>query len=67
MCRHSGPVPGTGQIAYETGKRIVDMVWETKPSDILTRKAREPIVAASALGASTNCPPHITRSPAISA
>ena len=48
-------------MAYETGKRIVDMVWEDlKPSDILTRKAFEnAIVAASALGASTNCPPHI--------
>jgi dihydroxy-acid dehydratase len=36
-------------------------VWEDlKPSDILTRKAFEnAIVAASALGASTNCPPHI--------
>ncbi len=48
-------------MAYETGKRIVDMVWEDlKPSDILTRKAFEnAIVAASALGASTNCPPHV--------
>jgi dihydroxy-acid dehydratase len=37
------------------------MVWEDlKPSDILTRKAFEnAIVAASALGASTNCPPHV--------
>ena len=37
------------------------MVWEDlKPSDILTRPAFEnAIVAASALGASTNCPPHI--------
>src|SRR6201988_2066365 len=50
-----------GWMAYETGKRIVDMVWEDlKPSDILTRKAFEnAIVAASALGASTNCPPHV--------
>src|SRR6476660_5430309 len=55
------PYRERGQIAYETGKRIVDMVWEDlKPSDILTRKAFEnAIVAASALGASTNCPPHI--------
>src|SRR4051794_35448718 len=30
------------QIAYETGKRIVSMVWEDlKPSDILTREAFE--------------------------
>ena len=37
------------------------MVWEDlKPSDILTREAFEnAIVAASALGASTNCPPHV--------
>ena len=56
-----GPYRERGQMAYETGKRIVDMVWEDlKPSDILTRKAFEnAIVAASALGASTNCPPHI--------
>ena len=56
-----GPYRERGQIAYETGKRIVDMVWEDlKPSDILTRRAFEnAIVAASALGASTNCPPHI--------
>src|SRR4051812_11345614 len=56
-----GPYRERGQIAYETGKRIVDMVWEDlKPSDILTREAFEnAIVAASALGASTNCPPHI--------
>src|SRR5213078_1035158 len=40
------------QIAYETGKRIVAMVWEDlKPSDILTRKAFEnTIVACSAIG-----------------
>ncbi len=56
-----GPYRERGQMAYETGKRIVDMVWEDlKPSDILTREAFEnAIVAASALGASTNCPPHI--------
>jgi dihydroxy-acid dehydratase len=56
-----GPYRERGQIAYETGKRIVGMVWEDlKPSDILTRKAFEnAIVAASALGASTNCPPHV--------
>jgi dihydroxy-acid dehydratase len=34
-----GPYRERGQIAYETGKRIVDMVWEDlKPSDVLTRK-----------------------------
>src|SRR5215218_9505863 len=55
------PYRERGQMAYETGKRIVDMVWEDlKPSDILTRESFEnAIVAASALGASTNCPPHV--------
>src|ERR1700690_3604320 len=50
-----------GQIAYETGKRIVDMVWEDlKPSDILTREALEnSIVVNSAIGGSTNAPIHI--------
>jgi dihydroxy-acid dehydratase len=49
------------QIAYETGKRIVAMVWEDmKPSDILTRKAFEnAIVVNSAIGGSTNAPIHI--------
>ncbi|MFM8535632.1 MAG: dihydroxy-acid dehydratase, partial [Acidimicrobiia bacterium] len=56
-----GPYKERDQIAYETGKRIVEMVHEDlKPSKILTRKAFEnAIVAASALGASTNCPPHV--------
>jgi dihydroxy-acid dehydratase len=56
-----GPYRERGQMAYETGRRIVDMVWEDlRPSKILTRKAFEnAIVAASALGASTNCPPHL--------
>jgi dihydroxy-acid dehydratase len=49
------------QIAYETGKRIVEMVWEDlKPSEILTRKAFEnAIVVNSAIGGSTNAPIHI--------
>src|ERR1700730_11597107 len=49
------------QIAYETGLRAVEMVWEDlKPSDILTRKAFEnAIVACSAIGGSTNAPIHI--------
>ncbi|WP_315835943.1 IlvD/Edd family dehydratase [Bradyrhizobium prioriisuperbiae] len=55
------PYRERGQIAYETGKRIVDMVWEDlKPSDILTRKAFEnAIVVNSAIGGSTNAPIHI--------
>src|SRR6186997_2644419 len=56
-----GPYRERGQIAYETGKRIVEMVHEDlKPSDILTREAFEnAIVAASALGGSTNAPIHL--------
>ena len=50
-----------GQIAYATGRRIVDMVWEDlKPSDILTRDAFEnAIVVNSAIGGSTNAPIHL--------
>jgi len=49
------------QIAYETGKRIVGMVWEDlKPTDILTRQAFEnAIVVNSAIGGSTNAPIHL--------
>ena len=56
-----GPYRERGQIAYETGKRIVDMVWEDlKPSDILTRQALEnAIVVNSAIGGSTNATIHI--------
>jgi dihydroxy-acid dehydratase len=50
-----------GQMAYATGKRIVDLVREdVRPSHIMTRQAFEnAIVVASALGASSNCPPHL--------
>jgi len=49
------------QVAYLTGKRIVDMVREDlKPSDILTREAFEnAIVVNSAIGGSTNAPVHV--------
>src|SRR5712664_3974040 len=55
------PYRERGQIAYETGLRAVEMVWEDlKPSDILTRDAFEnTIVANSAIGGSTNAPIHI--------
>jgi len=55
------PYRERGQIAYETGRRIVEMVWEDlKPSDILTREAFENcIVVNSAIGGSTNAPIHI--------
>ncbi|WP_341213027.1 IlvD/Edd family dehydratase [uncultured Limimaricola sp.] len=48
-------------MAYETGRRIVAMVHEDlKPSDILTREAFEnAIVTNSAIGGSTNAPPHL--------
>ena len=50
------------QMAYRTGRRIVEMVHEDlRPSKVLSRQAFEnAIIAASALGASTNCPPHVT-------
>ncbi len=55
------PYRERGQMAYATGKRIVGMVHEDlRPSKILTRAAFEnAIVAAAAIGASTNCPPHV--------
>jgi len=55
------PYRERGQMAYATGKRICDMVREDlRPSHILTREAFEnAIVVASALGASSNCPPHL--------
>lgn len=48
-------------MAYETGKRIVQMVMDDlKPSDILTREAFEnAIVVCTAIGGSTNAPPHL--------
>ena len=48
-------------MAYATGKRIVGMVeTDLKPSDILTRAAFEnAIVVNSAIGGSTNAPPHL--------
>jgi dihydroxy-acid dehydratase len=56
-----GPYRERGQIAYETGKRAVEMVREDlKPSDILTRAAFEnAIVVNSAIGGSTNAPIHV--------
>jgi dihydroxy-acid dehydratase len=55
------PYRERGQIAYETGKRAVEIVWEDlKPSDILTREAFEnAIIVNSAIGGSTNAPIHI--------
>ena len=55
------PYRERGQISYETGKRIVEMVWENlRPSDIMTREAFEnAIVVNSAIGGSTNAPIHL--------
>jgi dihydroxy-acid dehydratase len=56
-----GPYRERQQMAYLTGKRIVEMVWENlRPSDILTRAAFEnAIVVNSAIGGSTNAPIHL--------
>lgn len=55
------PYRERGQIAYETGRRIVDMVWEDlRPSEIMSREAFEnAIVINSAIGGSTNAPIHL--------
>ncbi|MAC76945.1 MAG: dihydroxy-acid dehydratase [Rhodobacteraceae bacterium] len=55
------PYRERGQMAYATGKRIVEMVHEDlKPTDIMTRKAFEnAIVVNSAIGGSTNAPIHL--------
>ncbi|HWV44232.1 IlvD/Edd family dehydratase [Pseudorhodoplanes sp.] len=55
------PYRERAQIAYETGRRAVEIVREDlKPSDILTRHAFEnAIVTCSAIGGSTNAPIHI--------
>ena len=55
------PYRERGQISYETGKRIVEMVWQDmRPTDIMTREAFEnAIVLNSAIGGSTNAPVHL--------
>ena len=49
------------EVAYHTGKRVVDMVREDlKPSDIMIREAfLNAIVVNSAIGGSTNAPIHL--------
>jgi dihydroxy-acid dehydratase len=61
QARSRRPTANAGQASYDTGKRIVEMVWEDlRPSDILTREAFEnAIVACSAIGGSTNAPIHL--------
>ncbi|MES1256874.1 MAG: dihydroxy-acid dehydratase, partial [Acidobacteriota bacterium] len=55
------PYGERGRMAYETGRRIVEMVNEDlTPSRVMTRAAFEnAIVVNSAIGGSTNCAPHI--------
>ena len=55
------PYRERGQIAYDTGKRIVEMAYEDLvPSKILTRTSfLNAIATVAALGGSTNAQPHI--------
>lgn len=55
------PYKERAMVAFDTGARIVEMVWEDlRPLDILTREAFEnAIVTCSALGGSSNAPVHI--------
>ena len=55
------PYRQRGQMAYETGRRIVGMAYEDlKPSRILTRDAfLNAIRVVSAIGGSSNAQPHI--------
>jgi dihydroxy-acid dehydratase len=55
------PYRERGQMAYETGRRIVEMAYEDlKPSKILTKASfLNAIAAVAAIGGSTNAQPHI--------
>ena len=55
------PYRERAQMAYATGARIVQMVHDDlKPSDVMTKEAFvNAIRVAAAIGASTNCPPHL--------
>jgi len=55
------PYRERGQIAYETGRRIVEMAYEDlRPSKILTKASfTNAIAAVAAMGGSTNAQPHI--------
>ena len=55
------PYRERGQMAYETGKRAVEIVWEDlMPSKILTREAfLNAIAVNTAIGGSTNAPIHL--------
>ncbi len=55
------PYRERGQMAYETGRRIVDMAYEDlTPSKILTRASfLNALATVAAIGGSTNAQPHI--------
>jgi len=55
------PYRERSHMAYETGRRIVDMAYEDlRPSKILTRQAfLNAIIVNAAIGGSTNAQPHI--------
>src|SRR5690242_713409 len=55
------PYRERGQMAYATGRRIVDMAYEDlRPSKILTRRAfLNAIATIAAIGGSTNAQPHL--------
>ena len=55
------PYRERGQMAYDTGRRIVEMAYEDlRPSKILTREAfLNAIITVTAIGGSTNAQPHI--------
>lgn len=55
------PYRARGQMAYRTGRRIVEMAYEDlRPSKILTRAAfLNALRTNSAIGGSTNAPPHL--------
>jgi len=55
------PYRERGQMAYETGRRIVGMAYEDlRPSQVMTRDAfLDAIVVNAAIGGSTNAQPHI--------
>lgn len=55
------PYRERGQMAYTTGRRIVEMAYEDlRPSHILTREAfLNAIVTITAIGGSTNAQPHV--------
>ncbi|WP_116807175.1 IlvD/Edd family dehydratase [Steroidobacter cummioxidans] len=56
------PYRERGQMAYETGRRAVEMAFDDlRPSKILTRESfLNAITAIAALGGSTNAQPHLT-------